>query len=301
MVLADGSFVTASAKENADLFWAVRGGGGNFGVVTSFLFKAHPVHTDYAGPMLWPLEDAAEIMRWYRELHHEGAATSSTASSPSSRCRRGRRSPSICTTRRCAASCGATRARSKKAEKVFKPIRARSGRRRSTWSARFRIRCCRACSTRSTRRACSGTGRRTSSTSSATRRSRCTSKHAAQLPTMAVDHAPVSDQRRGRRGSSTDATPWGYRDAKWAAGDRRRRSGSGEQGEDHRLGAGLLGRRCIPYSAGGAYVNFMMDEGEERVRATYGKNYARLAEIKKVRPGQPLPVEIKILAREVAM
>ena len=66
VVLADGSFVTASANENVDLFWAVRGGGGNFGVVTSFLFKAHPIHTDYAGPMLWPMEDATEILRWYR-------------------------------------------------------------------------------------------------------------------------------------------------------------------------------------------------------------------------------------------
>src|ERR1051326_2204068 len=45
MVLADGSFVEASADENPDLFWAVRGGGGNFGIVTSFLFQAHPVHT----------------------------------------------------------------------------------------------------------------------------------------------------------------------------------------------------------------------------------------------------------------
>ena len=45
MVLADGSFVVASADENADLFWAIRGGGGNFGIVTSFLFEAHPVHT----------------------------------------------------------------------------------------------------------------------------------------------------------------------------------------------------------------------------------------------------------------
>ena len=68
MVLADGRFVTASAKENADLFWAVRGGGGNFGVVTSFLFKAQPVHTDYGGPMLWSMEDAAEMMRWYRSF-----------------------------------------------------------------------------------------------------------------------------------------------------------------------------------------------------------------------------------------
>src|SRR5262250_2251000 len=68
MVLADGRFVSASAKENPDLFWAVRGGGGNFGVVTAFLFKAHPIHTSYAGPMLWHLDDAAEMMRWYRRF-----------------------------------------------------------------------------------------------------------------------------------------------------------------------------------------------------------------------------------------
>src|ERR1700739_2687615 len=68
MVLADGGFVVASAKENSDLFWAVRGGGGNFGVVTSFLFKARPVHTVYGGPMFWPLEAATEMMRWYRSF-----------------------------------------------------------------------------------------------------------------------------------------------------------------------------------------------------------------------------------------
>ncbi|MFL6351283.1 MAG: FAD-binding oxidoreductase [Bryobacteraceae bacterium] len=68
VVLADGSFVVASEHENPDLFWAVRGGGGNFGIVTSFLFQAHPIHTVCAGPMLWNLEDAADVMKWYREF-----------------------------------------------------------------------------------------------------------------------------------------------------------------------------------------------------------------------------------------
>jgi FAD/FMN-containing dehydrogenase len=68
MVLADGRLVTASAEQNQDLFWAIRGGGGNFGVVTSFLFRLHPIHTVYAGPILWPLESAGEVMRFYREF-----------------------------------------------------------------------------------------------------------------------------------------------------------------------------------------------------------------------------------------
>ena len=68
IVLADGRLVKASEMENADLFWAVRGGGGNFGVVTSFLFQGRPVRTVIGGPMLWPLEDAAAVMRWYRDF-----------------------------------------------------------------------------------------------------------------------------------------------------------------------------------------------------------------------------------------
>ena len=68
VVLADGSFVTASEKENSDLFWAVRGGGGNFGVVTSFKFRAHPVKTIQAGPTFWPLEQTEEVMKAYREF-----------------------------------------------------------------------------------------------------------------------------------------------------------------------------------------------------------------------------------------
>jgi FAD/FMN-containing dehydrogenase len=68
VVLADGSFVTASEERNPDLFWALRGGGGNFGVVTSFLFRAHPVDMVYAGPIFWDVAYAREIMRWYRDF-----------------------------------------------------------------------------------------------------------------------------------------------------------------------------------------------------------------------------------------
>ena len=68
VVLADGTFVVASADENPDLFWAIRGGGGNFGIVTSFLFQAHPVGMVCAGPMLWELDQTAEMMKWYREF-----------------------------------------------------------------------------------------------------------------------------------------------------------------------------------------------------------------------------------------
>ena len=71
VVLADGSFVRADENEHPDLFWALRGGGGNFGVVTSFTFQARPVSTVVAGPMLWPLDQAAEALSLYTELMAE--------------------------------------------------------------------------------------------------------------------------------------------------------------------------------------------------------------------------------------
>jgi FAD/FMN-containing dehydrogenase len=67
VVLADGTFVTVDEEHRPDLFWALRGGGGNFGVVTSFTFRLHPVTTVVGGPTLWPLEAAPEVLRWYRD------------------------------------------------------------------------------------------------------------------------------------------------------------------------------------------------------------------------------------------
>lgn len=68
IVLADGSLVTASEKSHAELFWAIRGGGGNFGVAVSFLFKMHEAGTVFGGPMLWHIKDSEKILKFYRDF-----------------------------------------------------------------------------------------------------------------------------------------------------------------------------------------------------------------------------------------
>jgi FAD/FMN-containing dehydrogenase len=68
VVTADGQVLTASADENADMFWALRGGGGNFGVVTNFEFGLHAVDDIYAGIFFYELEHAADVLRFFREF-----------------------------------------------------------------------------------------------------------------------------------------------------------------------------------------------------------------------------------------
>ncbi len=68
LVLADGCFVTADKDHNDDLFWAIRGGGGNFGIVTSFLFRANPIGTVYGGPMFWPLDQSSDVFHFWQDL-----------------------------------------------------------------------------------------------------------------------------------------------------------------------------------------------------------------------------------------
>ncbi|MGB8021133.1 MAG: FAD-binding oxidoreductase [Candidatus Nanopelagicales bacterium] len=68
LVTAEGEVVRASDTQNADLFWGVRGGGGNFGVVSEFEFRSHPLGPDVlAGPIFWPARDTADVVRFYRE------------------------------------------------------------------------------------------------------------------------------------------------------------------------------------------------------------------------------------------
>lgn len=71
VVTAEGQLVTASEREHPDLFWGLRGGGGNFGIVTSFTYRLHPVGPQVlAGPVLWAMEEGAEVLRFYRDFAH---------------------------------------------------------------------------------------------------------------------------------------------------------------------------------------------------------------------------------------
>ena len=101
--------MTASADEHPDLFWALRGGGGNFGVVTSFLFRLHEVHTVFAGPTFWPVEQSVEVLSAYREFISDAPRELNGFfcyhTVPPAR-----RSRSTSTCARCAASSGATSA-----------------------------------------------------------------------------------------------------------------------------------------------------------------------------------------------
>jgi FAD/FMN-containing dehydrogenase len=277
MVLANGKFVIASAKENSDLFWAIRGGGGNFGVVTSFLFKAHPVHTHYAGPMLYPLEDTVDVMKWYRkfivkaprELNGFFAFLVVPPAPPF---------PEHLHNKKMCGIVWAYSGNVKKGPSVFKPIRKFKTPALDMvgpipnpvlnsmfdalyppglqwyWKADF--------------------VKELSDEAIALH-----AEHGAKLPTLlSTMHMYPIDGAAGR--VKNDATAWAYRDAKWSSvivgvdPDPAKKETITNWAREYWTA-------LHPHSAGGAYVNFMMDEGEERVKATYGKNYARLTKIKK--------------------
>jgi FAD/FMN-containing dehydrogenase len=276
MVLANGSVVTASPQENKDLYWAIRGGGGNFGIVTSFLFRAHPIHTDYAGPMLWEPEDAAEVMKWYRE--YITTATEDIngffaflAVPPTPHFPEHLHGKTMCAIVWCYVG------DMDKAEEVFKPIRSfkppvldlvgpmphpalQTGfdpvyppGHQWYWKADF-------------------------VNELSDEAIDLYVKHGSTLPTpqSTVHLYPINGAAHNVGNSDT---PWAYRDATWAqvivgvdpdpVNNERLISWAKEFWE-----------ALHPYSAGGAYINFIMDEGEERIKATYRENYDRLVAIK---------------------
>lgn len=276
LVLADGSFVKTNADENPDLFWAIRGGGGNFGVVTSFTFRLHPVDTVYAGPILYELNEAAEVMKWYRkfitsapdDLNGWFAFMTIPPAPPF---------PENLHLKKMCGVLWTWTGDVDQGERTFKPIRAFKNAALDLvgplpqptlqslfdglyppglqwyWRADF--------------------VRELSDEAIAQH-----VKFANALPTMhCTMHLYPINGAAGRVGKQE--TAWNYRDANWAqvmvgvdpdpANNEKTISWTKSYWD-----------ALHPFSAGGAYVNFMMDEGEERVKATYGDNYKRLVEIK---------------------
>jgi len=283
MVLADGSFVTVSEESHPDLFWAIRGGGGNFGVVTAFQFRLHPVHTVYAGPMFWDVAQATEIMRWYRDfLPAQGDELGgffgfhivpSTAPFPEE-----------IWGKHVAIVVWTYTGPMEQAEAVFAPIRQQFGTPlldwvgpipqpalnsmfdglyppgdQWYWKADFF----------------------NELTDEAIARN---VEFGSNIPTwQSLTHFYPIDGAASR--VANDATAWKWRDAKWC----QVIVGVSKDPADKELitnWARDYWEAVHPFSAGGAYVNMMMEEGQERVMASYGDNYDRLAEIKaKYDPG----------------
>lgn len=276
VILADGSFVTASADQNPDLFWALRGGGGNFGIVTSFLFRGQPVSTVCAGPMFWELDQAAEIMRWYRkfiavapeEINGFFAFLTVPPVPPF---------PEALYLKKMCGIVWCYPGAMEQANAILQPLRQHyppafeffvpmpftmlntlfdglmPAGMQWYWKADF-----------------------VNELSDAAIALHL--EHAHKMPVgISTMHLYPINGAVHRVGPGD--TAWAYRSSQWAEvivgvdPDPANKEVITQWARNY-------WEALHPYGAGGAYVNFMMEEGDERVRATYGANYDRLAAIK---------------------
>ena len=289
VVLADGRFVTANEKENADLFWAVRGGGGNFGVITSFLFRLHPVKMVSAGPTFWPMEQAPEVMKAYQEFILQAPEDVSGFFAFLTVPPVPLFPPELHNKLVCAIIWCSTAA-PERAEQLTKPMRSVGTPlldhvgpmpfpmlqglfdpllppgMQWYWRADF---------VNDVHRRRHREARRAGVADSAVAFLRCTSIRST---------GP-------RTASGKGDTPFSYRDANFAVVIVGIDPNPANKDQITKWCKGYFDA-LHPYSAGGAYVNFMMDEGQERVEASFRDNYARLAQIKRqVRSDEPVPRE----------
>ena len=277
VVLADGRLVHASANEHPDLFWALRGGGGNFGVVTSFEFRLHPVDNVLGGPTLWPLGRARELMQWYREFLPSAPeelsgffaflTVPSAAPFP----------PHLHGQKMCGIIwcwCGDT----SRLDEVFKPVRALQ-------PALFGVQMLPLPALQSAFDGLYPPGLQWYWRADFVQELPDAAidrhiEHAAELPSpLSTMHLYPSDGAVHRVGR-TD-TAFSYREATWnqvivgVDADPKQREHITRWTKEY-------WEAIHPFSSGGAYVNFLMDdEGANRVRATYRDNYPRLVELKR--------------------
>ena len=277
IVLGDGSFVTASSSENADLFWALRGGGGNFGVVTSFEFRLYPVSTVYFGPTFWPLEEAGLVLKAFRDFIQKAPETVSgffafLVVPPAPTFPENLHMKKVCGIVWC---CTGT---AEETDAVTKPIRSLGHPLLdAVGPAPFPV-------VQSIFDPLFVPGlqwywRADNFTELSDEAIASHLEHGPKLPSMLSTMHLYPVNGASRRIGKND-TAYSFREALFA---------EVIVGVDpDPANAPAITNWCKdywealhPYSAGGAYVNFMMDEGQDRVQATYRDNYQRLAEIKK--------------------
>ena len=276
LVLADGRRVTASAEEHPDLFWAIRGGGGNFGVVTEFTFRAATVSAIVGGPTFWALEQTDELLAAYREWlpsaprHVTGFFNFHTVP-PAPPFPEEIHNRLVCGIVWCIDASDDEAAQAMKPMlDVAEPLMHGAGRMplkdlNSAFDGLY------------------GPGDQWYWRGDFVR----------EIPDEAIErnrewNARMPGFKCGSHlypvdGAAHDVAPedtaFAYRDATWSqvfiGVDPDPASASTLR--DWTIG---YWEALHPFSAGGAYVNFMMEEGQARVKATYGANYPRLARVK---------------------
>jgi hypothetical protein len=258
------------------LFWALRGGGGNFGVVTSFEFRAHRVQNVYAGPTFWPLDQSREVMQAYRDFilkapEHVNGFFAFLTVPPTPMFPEHLHMQKVCGVMWvCTGPTAQAEEDTRPMRSVGKPVLDFQAEMplpaanslfdplyppglQWYWRADFV---------------------NTLSDEAIERHAR----HGSALPTMhSTMHLYPIDGAAHRVGKKD--TAFSYRDANWAeviVGV----DPDPANGEAITTWCKDYFDALHPYSAGGAYVNFMMDEGQERVQASFRDNYDRLAAIK---------------------
>lgn len=276
VVLADGTYVKASAAENTDLFWALQGGGGNFGVVVSFVFKLVPVHTVYGGPMLWHMEDAEERMQWFHDFITNApdningffAFLTIPPFQPF---------PEHLHLKKMCGIVWCYTGEPDKAEEVFKNIRSSKTPALDFVDAMHLP----ALQTMFDGLYPSGLQWYWKADFVKELNDKAISLHAehgSKLPS-ALSSVHLYPINGAASRVDKNATAWNYRDSNYALVI----VGIDPDPANKEIiinWAKEYWNALHPYSAGGAYVNFMMEEGEDRIKATYGDNYKRLSEIK---------------------
>jgi hypothetical protein len=277
VVLADGSFVTASEQQHPDLFWAIRGGGGNFGVVTSFLFRLHPVSTIYGGPMLWHMDKAEDVLRWYADYTpkapDELTGTLLFLSVPP-----GAPFPEELWNKLMIGIAWCYCGLLEQAEDLFLPIRTRFGTPALDWVGPMPYPMLQGMFDPIYPSGVHMYWKANFDNELTDESIRLRVQQALRKPVgpSVIGFHPI-DGASGR--PANDATAWAYRESKWAeviVGVTH------DAAEDEAITAWARETWDLlhPHSAGGGYVNFMMEEGADRIQATYRGNYDRLARVK---------------------